>query len=243
MRFPVRCSSCSSSVVARQAPTANRICSSLARGCIMRPSSEVRSMLIKSPPSSDCREGEVTTESVYLSRRRLMKGALLGVASGALPVTSWAQYPDVEPAIAPTWLRQRLDDVQWSSADDQVAPFTVASQYNNFYEFRPGKTDPARHASAMQTEPWSVRIDGLVARPGIYDMDQLCARSRLQERIYRLRCVEAWSMVIPWLGFPLADLIRRVEPLGEARYVRFETLHRPEEMPGARSRFSLIDWP
>lgn len=200
-------------------------------------------MLIKSPPSSDCREGEVTPESVYLSRRRLMQGALLGVASGTLPSVGWAQYSDVEPAIAPPWLQRRLADVQWSSSDERVAPFNVASQYNNFYEFGPGKTDPARYASTMQTEPWSVRIDGLVAKPGTYDLDQLCAQSRLQERIYRLRCVEAWSMVIPWLGFPLADLIRRVEPLGDARYVRFETLHRPAEMPGTRSRFSVIDWP
>jgi sulfoxide reductase catalytic subunit YedY len=201
-------------------------------------------MLIKLPPSSVCREHEVTPEPVYLSRRRLMQGALLGVASSALPGTGWAQYPDVEPAIAPPWLQRRLADVQWApSSAEPVAPFKVASQYNNFYEFGPGKTDPARHAAEMKTEPWSVRIDGLVARPGVYDLDQLCAQSRLQERIYRLRCVEAWSMVIPWLGFPLAELIRRVEPLGDARYVRFETLHRPEEMPGARSRFSLIDWP
>lgn len=201
-------------------------------------------MLIKLPPSSGCREGEVTPEPVYLSRRRLMQGALLGVASSAMPGTGWAQYPDVEPAIAPPWLQRRLTDVQWApSPAEAVAPFKVASQYNNFYEFGAGKTDPARHASAMQTEPWSVRIDGLVAKPGVYDLEQICAQSRLQERIYRLRCVEAWSMVIPWLGFPLAELIRRVEPLGDARYLRFETLHRPEEMPGTRSRFSLIDWP
>ena len=150
-------------------------------------------MLIKLLSSSDCREGDVTPESVYLSRRRLMQGVLLGAASGALPAIGWAQYADVEPAIAPPWRRRRLADVQWSSSAEPVAPFTVASQYNNFYEFGPGKTDPARHASAMQTEPWSVRVDGLAASPGVYDLDRLCGQSRLQERIYRLRCVEAWS--------------------------------------------------
>lgn len=200
-------------------------------------------MLIKLPRSSDCREGEVTSESVYLSRRRLMQGALLGVASGALPAFGDARYPNVVPAIAPPWLQRRLSAVQWSSSDEQAAPFDVATEYNNFYEFGSGKTDPARHAGVMRTEPWTVRIDGLVAKPGIYDLERLCASSAIQERIYRLRCVEAWSMVIPWLGFPLAELIRRVEPLSDARYLRFETLHRPDEMLGTRSRFSIIDWP
>ncbi len=204
-------------------------------------------MLIKSSSPSVCRESDVTPETVYLSRRQLLQGALAGAASLALP--AWAgdppRYADVQSSKTPNWLQPKLDEAQWQAiqADEAVTPFPSATHYNNFYEFGPGKEDPARNAGEMVTEPWSVLIDGEVARPGRYDLQALCAESRLEERIYRLRCVEGWSMVIPWLGIPLADVIRRVEPIGKARFVRFETLLRPEQMAGTRSRFSLVDWP
>ena len=206
-------------------------------------------MLIKSPRPSDSRESDVTPEAVYLSRRQVLQGTLLGAATLTLPVLgqdALPRYADVQDATAPAWLQPRLDAAHWQAmrpGDETVAPFQVATRYNNFYEFGPGKEDPAARAAVLQTDPWSVRVDGEVAKPGRYDLQALCADSRLEERIYRLRCVEGWSMVIPWLGFPLIDLLRRVEPNGNARYVRFETLLRPEQMPGTRSRFSVIDWP
>lgn len=207
----------------------------------------VAAMLIKSSCPSACRESDVTPEAIYLSRRRLLQGALAGAASIALPALAadMPRYDGVVDATSAAWLQAKIDEAHWQAiqAGETVTPFSSATHYNNFYEFGPGKEDPSRHAGAMTTEPWSVLIDGEIAKPGRYDLQALCAESRLEERIYRLRCVEGWSMVIPWLGIPLADLIRRVEPTGRARYVRFETLLRPEEMAGTRSRFSLIDWP
>ena len=206
-------------------------------------------MLIKTRTQSDCLESDVTPESLYLSRRRLLGTSLVSAAAVGLP--GWAsavvdRYPGVEPAESPGWFRDKLESAQWAAAgpvDEAVTPFADATRYNNFYEFGPDKGDPARHASKLVTEPWTVQVDGEVARAGTYAVEDLFPLGQLEERIYRLRCVEAWSMVIPWLGFPLADFIRRLEPTSNARFVRFETLVRPEQMPGVRSSFSLIDWP
>ena len=113
--------------------------------------------------------------------------------------------------------------------------------YNNFYEFGTDKTDPARHAHALKTRPWTVAIEGAVAKPKVYDIDELLKLAPQEERIYRLRCVEGWSMVIPWVGYPLAELIRRVEPTGNAKYVEFVTQADPKTMRNLRS--SVLDWP
>jgi len=113
--------------------------------------------------------------------------------------------------------------------------------YNNFYEFGTGKGDPARYASALTVQPWTVTIDGLVERPGPYDFADIMREMTIEERIYRLRCVEAWSMVVPWNGFELHDLLQMAGVLPEARYVAFETLYRPQEMPGQRGR--VLQWP
>ncbi|HUE75752.1 MAG TPA: protein-methionine-sulfoxide reductase catalytic subunit MsrP, partial [Chloroflexota bacterium] len=113
--------------------------------------------------------------------------------------------------------------------------------YNNFYEFGLGKSDPARNAHTLRVRPWTINVEGDVANPQVIDIDTLLEWFPLEERVYRMRCVEAWSMVIPWLGFPLGDLIKRLEPTGKAKYVEFITLLRPEEMPGQRS--SVLDWP
>jgi sulfoxide reductase catalytic subunit YedY len=158
---------------------------------------------------------DVTPEAVYLNRRHLMAGA------GALALGS----------IAPS---ARAEGLEPTSFED-------ITRYNNFYEFGTGKEDPARYAHEMTTEPWSVVIDGLVEKPGTYDFAALTDGMPMEERIYRFRCVEAWSMVIPWNGFELRHLLDRVGVQPGAKYVAFETLYRPEEMRGTRSR--IIDWP
>ncbi|MBK5926106.1 protein-methionine-sulfoxide reductase catalytic subunit MsrP [Rhodobaculum claviforme] len=127
------------------------------------------------------------------------------------------------------------------STDMTPTSFNDITTYNNFYEFGTGKSDPARHAGAMTTTPWSITVDGLVEAPRDWSLEELTEGIPLEERIYRFRCVEAWSRVVPWVGFPLASLIERLRPLPEARYVAFETLVRPEEMRGQRTR--ILDWP
>jgi sulfoxide reductase catalytic subunit YedY len=204
-------------------------------------------MLIKIPPASASRECDVTPETVYLSRRRFLGAAGGALALAGLPVRAESErYAGVEPGAQPSWFTEKLPDVRWqavTAGDEALTPYKDVTHYNNFYEFGTGKGDPARHAGRLEVEPWTVMIDGEVAKPGPVSLEQLVQPHRLEERIYRLRCVEAWSMVIPWLGFPLADLLKRAEPTGNARYVRFETKVAPEQMPGVRSGFSLIDWP
>ncbi|HGM5583178.1 TPA: protein-methionine-sulfoxide reductase catalytic subunit MsrP [Pseudomonas putida] len=207
-------------------------------------------MLIKLPRSSDCHESEVTPESLYFSRRSLLGASLAGFALGALPALGQAaepsRYADVEAGAAPAWFKDKLGAARWQAVtvkDEAITPFKDATHYNNFYEFGPDKGDPAANAGSLKTEPWSVVIDGEVGKPGRYALEDFVKPLQLEERIYRLRCVEAWSMVIPWLGFPLADVLKQVEPTSKARYVRFETLQDPKSMPGQRSGFALIDWP
>lgn len=204
-------------------------------------------MLIKTPPTSAARECEVTPEAVYLSRRRLMSAAAGAVAASILPVRAdEGRYTDVEPGASPAWFSEKLSSVRWqavTAGEEALTPYPDVTHYNNFYEFGTNKGDPARYAGKLEVEPWSVMIDGEVARPGAVSLEQLVQPHRLEERIYRLRCVEAWSMVIPWLGFPLVDLIKRAEPTANAKFVRFETRVAPEQMAGVRSGFSLIDWP
>ncbi|MGD8497184.1 MAG: protein-methionine-sulfoxide reductase catalytic subunit MsrP, partial [Gemmatimonadales bacterium] len=122
-----------------------------------------------------------------------------------------------------------------------LTPYEDVTTYNNFYEFGTGKEDPARNAHSLRPRPWSVAIEGEVAKPAVYDLDDILGPVDVEDRVYRLRCVEAWSMVIPWRGFPLADLIERVEPTSNAKYVEFHTLLDPEQMPGQRRR--VLDWP
>ncbi len=125
--------------------------------------------------------------------------------------------------------------------DEPRTSFEAITTYNNFYEFGWDKEDPARFAHTLKPRPWAVTIDGEVHKPQTVDLDQLTSWFPLEERVYRMRCVEAWSMVIPWLGFPLGELLKRVEPTGSAKYVAFTTLHDPEQMPGQRD--SVLDWP
>jgi len=164
---------------------------------------------------------DVTPKPLWLSRRRLIAGA------AALAATPAMARIEAAPSRYST-------DATPNSLEDITA-------YNNFYEFGTGKEDPARYAGALTTDPWSVVIDGLVDKPGTYDLADLVKDQPLEERIYRFRCVEAWSMVIPWIGFELAGLLNRVGVQSGAKFVAFETLVRPEEMPGQQSPF--IEWP
>jgi len=162
---------------------------------------------------------EITPEAVYRSRRSFLRAAAAATATGLA---------------APALLRGR-------SRDDELTPYEDVTSYNNFYEFGTGKEDPKQNAHTLVTRPWSVRVDGLCEKPGEYDLDDLIVPYTHEERIYRLRCVEAWSMVIPWLGFPLVNWIDRFGPSPEARFVEFTTLYDPEQMPGQRR--SILDWP
>jgi sulfoxide reductase catalytic subunit YedY len=164
---------------------------------------------------------DVTPKPLWLSRRQLIAGAAALVATPALAELMAVSSPystDAEP--------NSLEDI---------------TAYNNFYEFGTGKEDPATYAGALTTDPWSVVIDGLVDKPGTYDLADLTKDQPLEERIYRFRCVEAWSMVVPWIGFQLSGLLNRVGVQPGAKFVAFETLVRPEEMPGQSSPF--IEWP
>jgi len=181
-----------------------------------------RKMLIRHAPK--IRSSEITPKGAYLNRRQLMAGAgalALGGAApaGALDFTKWQKDLPGEPT-----------------------PKDLVTSYNNFYEFGLDKTDPEKYAHELTTDPWSVTIDGLVANPGTLALEDIVPATQ-EERIYRLRCVEAWSMVVPWVGFPLADVLKRAEPLGSAKYVAFETVVRPDEMRGQRGFFQLLDWP
>jgi sulfoxide reductase catalytic subunit YedY len=198
-------------------------------------------MLIRSP--ADIPGSEITPESVYLNRRQFMQGVGVGAASLGLglPAAGFAASDDLRKGLDFSSAIQAADNPFYT--DEKATSFVDASSYNNFYEFGTDKTDPARNAHALTTDPWSVEVEGHVAKPGKYPLEDIMKLMTLEERIYRLRCVEAWSMVIPWVGFSLADFIQMFEPTSDAKYVEFTTLYRPSEMKGQRSAFSTIDWP
>jgi sulfoxide reductase catalytic subunit YedY len=190
-------------------------------------------MLIRKGP--DIRSSEITTEAQYLSRRALMVGA------AALTLV-----PAARTAAAPADQTLKATSNPAFRVEDAPTKYESATSYNNFYEFGTEKDDPVQHAHSLRTRPWTVQVDGLVGKPKTHDIDDLLRLAPLEERVYRLRCVEGWSMVIPWVGFPLAALLRRVEPLGKAKFVEFTTLLDPEQLPGQRPgllRFSGLDWP
>jgi len=178
---------------------------------------------------------EITPRAAYLERRRLL--ALAGAL--ALPVGAAAQGTARPGKLAP--LPGGRSAVAGSLVMDKPTPYADAASYNNFYEFGTDKSDPARLARTLKPRPWTVAVEGEVKKPGTYDIDALLKLAPQEERIYRLRCVEGWSMVIPWVGYSLAELIRRVEPTGNARFVQFVTLADRAQMPGLSS--AVLDWP
>ena len=169
---------------------------------------------------SDLKQSEVTDEQVFVNRRHLLAGlAGIGLAGGLPSALSAAQR--AEELVPNEW-----EDI---------------TSYNNYYEFGTGKSDPAKYAGALTTAPWSVEINGLVDRPAVYHLEDILQKMAIEERIYRFRCVEAWSMVVPWNGFELADLLNMAGVQSQAKYVAFQTLYRPEEMRG--QNYPVLDWP
>ena len=180
-------------------------------------------------PRSTPLPSEITPPERYFSRREFIAGL---VAAGAVGIG----FPEAADAASLKHSKNaRL------SLKEPPNSFEDITTYNNFYEFGTDKSDPAERSARFQPRPWTVKVSGEAARTGTFDLEDILRPHALEERIYRLRCVEAWSMVVPWVGFPLGDLIRRFEPTSRARYVAFKTVHRPEQMPG--QRFPVIEWP
>lgn len=183
--------------------------------------------------TADILPSEITPETLYRQRRRFLQG---GLALGATLLAGGL----LAPAARAARVLEAAKNAAFSTLEDPT-PYQDVTSYNNFYEFGTGKGDPAKHAHQLRTDPWSVAIEGEVAKPGTYTLEDILKPHALEERIYRLRCVEGWSMVIPWVGFPLGDLIQRFEPTSRAKYVEFVTLQDPEQMPGLR--WPVLDWP
>jgi sulfoxide reductase catalytic subunit YedY len=189
---------------------------------------------------------EITDRAIYESRRLLLKQMAMGVAGGAMAGWASRQAMAQSPSNTPRAGKLAALGAVPSRVDgaltlEKLTPYKDASTYNNFYEFGTDKSDPAANAHTLKTAPWSVEIEGLVKKPGKWALEDLLKLSPMEERIYRLRCVEGWSMVIPWVGYSLAHLIRKVEPTGSAKYVEFITLADPKTMPFVGSR--ILDWP
>ncbi len=189
-------------------------------------------MLIKK--SQDIKTSEITDEQLYLDRRKFIKtatgiGALAAIGASVPWLTNGAGGGDAEAAELP------------AGVDEELTSYESITSYNNFYEFGVDKRDPAKNASSLRTRPWTISVEGEVNKPRVFDIDDILKAFPAEERVYRLRCVEAWSMVIPWLGFPLKDLLERVEPTSRANFVAFTTLHDPEQMPGQRR--AILPWP
>ncbi|NML15211.1 protein-methionine-sulfoxide reductase catalytic subunit MsrP [Azohydromonas caseinilytica] len=185
---------------------------------------------------------EITPQAVYEQRRQLLRTLAAGAAGGVL--ATWAAR-DARAAFAGPGKHPKLtaaaSTVAGASTMEKVTAYDDATTYNNFYEFGTDKSDPAANAGKLKTRPWTVAVEGAVAKPQVFDIEQLLKLAPLEERIYRLRCVEGWSMVIPWIGFSLSEVIKRVEPTGNAKYVEFVTLADPKQMPYVGSR--VLDWP
>ncbi len=190
-------------------------------------------MLIRRPEAIAA--SEITDPQLFLRRREFLRGAGLAAAGAVLTPTLACRAEERERDAA------SLVDANPFRTDEELTPFEDATRYNNFYEFGTDKTDPQRNAGSLRTRPWSVEIAGEVAKPGTVDLDDLLRPHTVEERIYRLRCVEAWSMVIPWRGIPLGDIIKRFEPTSNAKFVVFKTLFDPEQMPGQRR--AILQWP
>ena len=179
---------------------------------------------------------EITPREVYGNRRHFIQAALAGSAALALPAQAQVARPGKLAALP--GVKSALPG---ALVMDKLTPYGDASTYNNFYEFGTDKADPAQNAGKLKTRPWTVTIEGEVNKPGTFDLDALLKLAPLEERIYRLRCVEGWSMVIPWVGYSLSELIKRVEPTGNAKFVQFVTLADKAQMPYLGSR--VLDWP
>ena len=192
-------------------------------------------MIIRTPKSYDLKETSVTKEDIYFNRRKFLKSSLAaagGVFLGFCPSKN---------------LQAELQQLSYKTTKWgktlKPSSFEAITSYNNFYEFGTDKSDPYANAGALTTDPWTVAVSGEAKKTGEFAFEDIVKGLTPEERIYRFRCVEAWSMVVPWMGIPLKDILQQFEPTGDAKYVVFKTLYRPEEMVGRRSFFSSIDWP
>ena len=193
-------------------------------------------MLLRKTP--DIRSSEITDKKLYLHRREFIQAAAvgaIGTAAGTLGV------PQADAA--PSWPRVKIPAFAKTSYGNGEKPnaYQDITTYNNFYEFGTEKEDPSNNAGPLKTKPWTVKVDGLVAKPADYQLEDFIKPYALEERIYRMRCVERWSLVIPWIGFPLANILKTVQPTSAAKFVEFTTLFRPQEMPGQRR--DVLRWP
>jgi methionine sulfoxide reductase catalytic subunit len=184
--------------------------------------------------TSDILGSDITEREIYLNRRAFLQtAAFAGIATigGSLLL----------PREANALTKLSLAKKATATTEDPLTPLRDVTSYNNFYEFGTDKADPAAYASTLKTRPWTIAVEGEIKKPKVYDIDEFLKLAPLEERIYRLRCVEGWSMVIPWVGYSLNELIKRVEPTGKAKYVEFTTLQAPEQMPGQKS--PVLHWP
>jgi len=180
-------------------------------------------MLIKK--ASDIPSSEITSEHVYRNRRQFMKAA-----ATTLGVTAFSAFLPADALAGSKY-----------DTDEKQTPLENVTSYNNYYEFGTGKDEPVVNARTFKTKPWTIAVSGMVKKPQVYNLEDLLKGIVLEDRIYRMRCVEAWSMVIPWHGFPLATLINKLEPLPSAKYIKFQTLYAPDRMPG--QRYGSLNWP
>ena len=188
-------------------------------------------MLVKR--AEDIKSSEITPEHLYFNRREFIQAA----SAVGIGLASAIAFPESAPA-DDRWPRGKKGPYD---TDEEVSTFKEITTYNNFYEFGIDKGDPSENSGSFQPKPWSVRIEGEIKKPATHNLEDLLKSRTLEDRIYRMRCVEGWSMVIPWRGFPLADLVKKVEPTSKAKYVTFETVYRPEQMPGQKKPY--LRWP
>ena len=177
---------------------------------------------------------EITSYKAYLNRRQFIKSSTATLIGTTLSSNLYGAHERKD--------NQYNDQL---SQNDTLNTYEEITTYNNFYEFGTGKSDPSNFSNKFKPRPWSISVEGLVTKPGMIDLEDLISNFTIEDRVYRLRCVEAWSMVIPWQGFPLKDLIKKVEPLSDAKYIEFETVYRPEEMPGQKRKIIsfYVPWP
>jgi methionine sulfoxide reductase catalytic subunit len=192
-------------------------------------------MLIKSP--CDYRPSEITPREIYVARRRFLAQA---AGAGLLTIGALAGAEQGAPE-----RRLRFTAPGRFGTPETITPRRDATTYNNFYEFGTEKSDPAKNAGTLRPRPWTLAVTGAARKPATFQLEDFVRPFALEERVYRLRCVEGWSMVIPWVGFPLADVLKRAQPTSQAKFVQFTTLHDPQQMPGQRPGLfgSGLDWP
>jgi sulfoxide reductase catalytic subunit YedY len=193
-------------------------------------------MLLRKAP--DIRSSEITDKKLYLRRREFIRAgaaATAGAAAGALGIR--------QAEAAPSWPRVKVPNFTKTDygKDEKPNSYQDITTYNNYYEFGTEKDDPVNNAGSLKTKPWTIKVDGMVAKPADYQLEDFIKPYALEERVYRMRCVERWSMVIPWLGFPLASVLKAVQPTSTAKFVEFTTLYKPEQMPGQRR--DVLRWP